>query len=261
MMRGTGEGHRPDRDRRPTGLPIALWGLVGLAGCGLDAEGDTRPLQPANPGGTDQGATGDDDPPVRCRPGDSSLAADGCNTCTCSDAGTWACTDMACAACAAGDPPPVVDRCTACTCEDGRWACIPTPCPPPPCEPGQTRPDDDGCNTCTCLGDGTWACTRMACPAPCTPGDERPSDDGCNVCTCLDDGSWACTEIACPECRDDADCVIGGCSGEVCARERLGSACIWLPEFQCYQQANCGCIQGSCAWGPPDQVQACLDRF
>ena len=117
----------------------------------------------------DSGSPGDD-----CEPGDMVPAADGCNTCTCQDDGTLACTEIAC------DPDP----------------------DPGECEPGTSVPADDGCNTCECLDDGTiGGCTEIDCdpdPGDCEPGTTVPADDGCNTCECLDDGTiGGCTEIAC----------------------------------------------------------------
>jgi hypothetical protein len=67
-----------------------------------------------------------------CMPGDTRAVDDGCNTCSCTDAGTWVCTTRACTT----------------------------------CFPGETRRAADGCNTCTCDAFGSWACTETACTGP-----------------------------------------------------------------------------------------------
>ena len=52
------------------------------------------------------------------------------------------------------------------------------------------------------------------------------------------------------ECSADADCVKGGCSGEVCATpkslEGMMGTCEVLPCFEVLQA--CGCNDGRCTW-------------
>lgn len=80
--------------------------------------------------------------------GETYVAADGCNTCTCSGGDAPdACTMMACA-----------EPCS--TCEDGSE----TYCA------GVSYLSSDGCNTCTCTENGVSACTMMACPDSPAPG-------------------------------------------------------------------------------------------
>src|SRR5688500_5746508 len=55
--------------------------------------------------------------------GTTALAADGCNRCSCTEEGTWSCTELDC------------------------------PADPSSCEEGDTKYADDGCNTCTCSED------------------------------------------------------------------------------------------------------------
>jgi eight-cysteine-cluster-containing protein len=49
------------------------------------------------------------------------------------------------------------------------------------------------------------------------------------------------------DCASDADCHVGGCSGEICsAEEGVGSTCIardWPS-----QGGSCGCVDGQCIW-------------
>jgi hypothetical protein len=149
--------------------------------------------------------------------GESFPAEDGCNTCTCMEDGSAACTLMGCVnTCVygnqvynAGDSFPLGDGCNTCTCmDDGNVACTGVACLTCVHEgatynPGDTFPAGDGCNTCECMGDGTVACTEIACAAciyagaEYQPGEMFPALDGCNTCTCLEDSSISCTEIAC----------------------------------------------------------------
>lgn len=46
-------------------------------------------------------------------------------------------------------------------------------------------------------------------------------------------------------CTTDADCVVGGCSAEVCAAESVDSTCEGLPSSP---EGTCGCLDGACVW-------------
>jgi hypothetical protein len=172
-----------------------------------------------------------------CVAGEQKPAGDGCNTCTCDNDGDWACTDMACnpaPECTPGSTRPADDGCNSCGCVDGRWTCTLIDCAPDPvCDLGSERPADDGCNTCTCTGDG-WACTDRACepPTTCTPGAQRPADDGCNTCTCTESGGWACTEKAC----EPTTCT----PGEQQPSEDGCNTCT------CLQSGDWGCTKKAC---------------
>jgi hypothetical protein len=61
---------------------------------------------------------------------------------------------------------------------------------------------------------------------------------------------------------DSDDCIIGGCSSELCADEQLVSACVLRPQDQCYEGATCERQpDGVCAWTPTPALEACLARF
>ncbi len=173
---------------------MACLSLVGATACDLD----DKDIGDETMGGS--GEPGDD-----CEPGDSVPAADGCNTCTCQDDGTLACTEIACdpdePQCEPGEPVPAEDGCNTCECNDDGTigACTAIGCEPQ-CEPGTSVPAGDGCNTCECNDDGTiGGCTEIGCEPPsCEPGTSVPAPDGCNTCECNEDGTLgACTEIAC----------------------------------------------------------------
>ncbi|WP_437964736.1 hypothetical protein WMF04_34390 [Sorangium sp. So ce260] len=121
---------------------------------------------------------------VEYSPGDTFPDDDGCNSCSCTEDGSVACTLMAC-----------IDGCTS----NGVTHA-----------PGEVFPA--GCNTCVCMKDGTVVCTQIWCEVSCTydgrdyaPGDSFPASDGCNTCTCDPSGSGevGCTEIACHGCEQD----------------------------------------------------------
>ena len=204
------------------GMASAAAGLLIALGCATGGE------EPIDPG---------------CVPGEMIPAEDGCNTCTCLEDGTQACTEIACA---------------------------------PTCVPGETFAVD--CNTCTCLEDGTQACTEIACGpadgelgggcslygAQCEQGLEceyqcpNPNDDPsqCNLGinpagVCIDAGS---------ECFSDADCVVSGCSGQICAPIAISSDCGWLEEYACYGApvSTCQCSSGVCGWSPQQAIDQCI---
>lgn len=159
-----------------------------------------------------------------CCPNRSFIAADGCNTCMCSDKG-WknasACTRMACPPwmaltqnCTPFSAYPAGDGLNFCVCPaDGQKSpehCTQLECPQPPVRPGRPgRPGrpigtccpgvsytaPDGCNTCICPASGLMsdptACTLRACPPEdpaargrCQPLAAFPKGDGTNTCTC-----------------------------------------------------------------------------
>jgi eight-cysteine-cluster-containing protein len=114
---------------------------------------------------------------------------------------------------------------------------------------------------------------QVACPAvcfgecvpatECRPGQTTPPDRCGNVCSCTDGGRWVCTERACvAECKQDSDCQVSGCSGEVCAAEPRFTTCIWRDEFACYRQqppiTSCGCKGGFCGWDQTRQLAECI---
>jgi hypothetical protein len=56
-----------------------------------------------------------------------------------------------------------------------------------------------------------------------------------------------------------SECVVSGCSGEICGDEPMFSTCIFRPEFACYQAATCERqSDGVCGWTQTDELQACL---
>ena len=58
------------------------------------------------------------------------------------------------------------------------------------------------------------------------------------------------------------DCVVTGCSGEICADHEQPSSCIYRPEYACYRDAHCGHFgpADECAWEPTDELGLCLAR-
>jgi hypothetical protein len=94
--------------------------------------------------------------PTACTAGDKKIADDGCNECTCSDSGTWSCTDM---------------FCTSSCVYDGKTYAS-----------GVTFTASDGCNECSC-NEGQLACTDLACTVACVDGDPGFITGSCPACT------------------------------------------------------------------------------
>jgi len=55
------------------------------------------------------------------------------------------------------------------------------------------------------------------------------------------------------------DCLVTGCSGQLCAEQHTLGDCEWRPEYACYRQALCERqADGACGWTETPQFLACL---
>ncbi len=64
------------------------------------------------------------------------------------------------------------------------------------------------------------------------------------------------------ECQTDNDCITGGCSGTICQSkdaEPIMTTCEYLPEYACYKQTSCSCINGNCQWKETEEFRNCLE--
>lgn len=85
---------------------------------------------------------------------------------------------------------------------------------------------------------------------------------GCDTCPRVatvkrSDPQWARFEGqgAKNSCKTDADCVVGGCGGEICAAEPLVSTCE-APKNK--PTGSCSCLLGQCQWAKVDcDVKMC----
>lgn len=179
----------------------------------------------------------------------SEPAADGCNTCTCTENG-WACTEKACAtSCSDGQTKTADDGCNTCSCYDGGWACTQKACIEPSCPAPRDldglcaavmayarSPETGACCEygSPCAAPESWEIfyTEAECSQSCTEGETVPAPDGCNTCTCLADGSLACTKKACG--GEPKGC--GGWLGDTCAED----------EYCAYEEGQlCGAADAS----------------
>jgi hypothetical protein len=64
-----------------------------------------------------------------------------------------------------------------------------------------------------------------------------------------------------PEKPVEKQCMIGGCSGEICSDEPTMSMCMYDPKFACYKGATCA-VQGdgNCGWTMSEELKICLDQ-
>jgi len=53
-------------------------------------------------------------------------------------------------------------------------------------------------------------------------------------------------------CMTAADCMTGGCSGQLCIAKTNAdggiTTCEWREEYSCYKPEGCGCVENRCAW-------------
>ncbi|MFH0805019.1 MAG: eight-cysteine-cluster domain-containing protein [Patescibacteria group bacterium] len=67
------------------------------------------------------------------------------------------------------------------------------------------------------------------------------------------------------ECDRDVDCVVGGCSQQLCVpRDQPPSTvttCEWRDEYACYEQAACGCQNHRCQWSGGKDFTDCVQRY
>lgn len=69
-------------------------------------------------------------------------------------------------------------------------------------------------------------------------------------------------ERASLRCAEDSDCVTGGCSGTICQHkdtEPIMTTCEFKPEYACYKQIKCGCIDGKCVWDKTAEFDDCVE--
>lgn len=62
------------------------------------------------------------------------------------------------------------------------------------------------------------------------------------------------------------DCIVTGCSGEICAPFPVDTTCIWLPEYECLRLTTCELLQNSdgmqtCGWVQTPEYLECLENI
>ncbi|MEM2962935.1 MAG: hypothetical protein QXN01_00340 [Candidatus Anstonellales archaeon] len=71
-----------------------------------------------------------------------------------------------------------------------------------------------------------------------------------------------CRDYFKPECVVDMDCVVAGCSGQLCVRVGKNdtiTTCEMRPEYACYSKfGGCGCVEGRCMWKGGVELESCI---
>ncbi len=108
------------------------------------------------------------------------------------------------------------------------------------------------------------------CSAGCFNKDVKPDMDRCGdikfeyiigACECVNNQCELKQDQK--ECSLDTDCIKGGCSGTICQSknsEPIITTCEYLPEYACYEDINCGCIEGICQWNKTEDFSKCLEE-
>ena len=76
----------------------------------------------------------------------------------------------------------------------------------------------------------------------------------------------ACTQVGeipvDAECSSDSDCVLAGCSSQLCAPKEeaqgIMTTCEYKEEYGCLKLTSCGCINNKCRWAEIPDYLECL---
>lgn len=61
--------------------------------------------------------------------------------------------------------------------------------------------------------------------------------------------------------QDKSDCIITGCSKQICSNQEVMTTCEYKPEFACYQNAVCEKQENSkCEWTETEELKQCLNK-
>ena len=131
-----------------------------------------------------------------------------------------------------------------------------------PCPEGMSCVDDpdDSCDPANggadcggiCVPDSDGPdCQPVLCALFCEHGFAT-DEDGCEVCSCA-------------EPPEPTECMVGGCSGELChGPDEPGiSICIFKPEYACLEFSACGNFgaDGGCGWEQTQEYVDCMAQF
>lgn len=169
--------------------------------------------------------------------------------------------------CCCGECHPSI----VCNCLNGQWGCYYTDaCMIPfcPCQGNGDCNDWDPCTEDLCDA-ATGQCLHKDNKDCCTDDDDCGKGFQCQIMVCP--GCW-CEDPTdpenCPPCLcwgectpvQPAECVVSGCSGEICAAEPMGSFCVWLDWYECLKLTECGLFgsEGTCAWKPTEAFEDCV---
>ena len=63
------------------------------------------------------------------------------------------------------------------------------------------------------------------------------------------------------ECNKNSDCIITGCSSEICSNKPVMSPCIIKPGYACLKFADCMCINNRCQWRFNNKYNKCMNNL
>ena len=139
----------------------------------------------------------------------------------------------------------------ACSCAEGSDDCD---CAEPVCQPVCIPKPQPSCEADSSCGPGQ-TCQTMCTDLPCACDEDEEDCDCLNFwceSLCVDDG----TEPPAP-----AECVVSGCSGEICADQPIDSICIFDPWMKCMTLTTCGPqAGGGCGWEDNGEFLSCLEE-
>jgi eight-cysteine-cluster-containing protein len=143
------------------------------------------------------------------------------------------------------------------TCED----------PPLPCDSDGECPPGMYCEVGTTDPIGSGICMPLP-PMECQTDSDCPQGFRCELFTdetCGPDGT--CQGSTWGQCVPaQSDCIVTGCSGEVCAPFPVDTTCVWLPEYECLRLTSCQLLQSAdgtqtCGWVQTPEYLECLDNI
>ena len=182
--------------------------------------------------------------PVMCQPGETKVAPDGCNTCTCQKDGSFACTEIACVPNCKSDldcPQPGAP-CLSAVCQTGTCtvigdpSCGPCKEPSPPCAAPPLGCDYQGGG---CVN-GQWTCGTLVCESQCASVNDcpPPPPDGCSQVACEKGMCVISQNPSCPNGCDQQDAVGTGPCDAFFGHAWNGQQCVGI--------SGCGCKGSDC---------------
>lgn len=62
--------------------------------------------------------------------------------------------------------------------------------------------------------------------------------------------------------QESGECIVTGCSGQVCAKEEVVTTCEYKEIYSCFKSATCK-IQsnGECGWTMDEELSSCLQSY
>jgi len=155
-------------------------------------------------------------------------------------------------------------------CEEGDPNCI------PPCDPTTGEYCGEPYGRCVpmeyeCFDDRDCPDGFFCALPPCHPsGEACNADSDCGPNGSCWDGMCVYEDGTIPDCgpgicqpRQTTECIVSGCSGQVCAPYPVDTTCEWLPEYECLQFSVCTVVtaDGACGWLETPEYIECLERI